>query len=287
MKRGKVWSYMVVAVLSLSLPAGMALAADKSQGLKKRVEKLGALVGESECKAFMQNVALFKQAGLSYQPSLVVPVEEVIGCKDKEALRILMGMYIFDANYALLFGKKKEYEATDALLRRDIPERLNLGGKLKIQTLSPDERRKIAEDPNDPANREVFTKYVVANTRSILQEAQSDQEIMVLMVDSLYGSVIQSLYVACKLALAAGTGDKLMALFNEQARRVDRTQRALDVFADDPYMAGLVGHAERAPVLKPVFDLLTHMKGNLTEGYVKVILARVEPERSKVVVTCK
>lgn len=287
MKRGKICSCMVAAVLSLSLLAGMALAADKSQGLKRRVEKLGALIGENECKALMQNVALYKQAGLSYQPSLMVPVEGVIGCKDKEPLRIIMGMYTFDANYALLFGKKKEYEATDALLRRDIPERLNLGGKLKIQTLSPDERRKIAEDPNDPANREVFTKYIVANLRSFLQEAQSDQEIMVLMVDSLYGSVIQSLYVACKLALAAGSGSQLIALFNDQARRVDKTLRVLDVFADDPYLAGLVGHAEREPVLKPVFDLLSHMRGNLTEGYVKAILARVEPERSKVIARCK
>ena len=78
-----------------------------------------------------------------------------------------------------------------------------------------------------------------------------------------------------------------MALFNDQARRVDKTLRALDVFADDPYLAGLVGHAEREPVLKPVFDLLSHMRGNLTEGYVKAILARVEPERSKVIARCK
>ena len=107
------------------------------QGLKQGADKLDALIGESECKALMQNVGLFKQAGLSYQPSLMVPVEGVIGCKDKEQLRILMGMYTFDANYALLFGKKKEFERNECAASKGHPRAVESGGQVEDPDLQP------------------------------------------------------------------------------------------------------------------------------------------------------
>ena len=140
MKLCKTWLFMLVAGLCLCLAPGTAPAADRAQVLKQGAEKLKALFGESEGKALMQNVDLFKQAGLSYQPSLVLPVEGLIGCKDKEQLRILLGMYAFDANYALLFGKKQEFGAANMLVVKSIPERLNMGGKLKFKTFTQELR---------------------------------------------------------------------------------------------------------------------------------------------------
>lgn len=286
MKLCKTWLFMMVAGLCLCLVPGTAPAADRAQVLKQGAEKLKALFGESEGKALMQNVDLFKQAGLSYQPSLVLPVEGLIGCKDKEQLRILLGMYAFDANYALLFGKKQEFGAANTLVVKSIPERLNMGGKLKFKTFTQDEIKKIADNPNDPANRDLYIKYVIANFHDLFQTAESDQEIMAMMVDALYGSIVQCLYVSSRLALAAGTGEKLVDLFNDQAKRLDKFQQVLEAYAGDPELAGLVERPERQPVIRPVFELLKAKKGNLSEAYVKKILSSIEPERNKVVEKC-
>ncbi|MDD5206106.1 MAG: hypothetical protein PHS17_11835 [Desulfobacterales bacterium] len=286
MKLCKTWLFMMVAVLCLCLAPGTAPAADRAQVLKQGAEKLKALFGESEGKALMQNVDLFKQAGLSYQPSLVLPVEGLIGCKDKEQLRILLGMYAFDANYALLFGKKQEFGAANTLVVKSIPERLNMGSKLKFKSFTQDELKKIADNPNDPANRDLYIKYVIANFHDLFQAAESDQEIMATMVDALYGSIVQCLYVSSRLALAAGTGEKLVDLFNDQAKRLDKFQQVLEAYAGDPELAGLVERPERQPVIRPVFELLKAKKGNLSEAYVKKILSSIEPERGKVAEKC-
>jgi len=277
----------MAAVLFLCLAGGMAMAADKAQVLKQGADKLEALICESEGKAMMQNVGLFKQAGLAYQPSLVVPVEGIIGCKDKEQLRMLLGMYTFDANYALLFGKKQEFGATNTLLRKDIIEKLNLGAKLKIKAFTPDELKKILDNPNDPANRDLYAKYAIANIHDWLQAAKSDQEIAELAVCSFYGAFIQGLYVSCKLGLAAGTGDKLAALFNDQAKRLDKVQQALEAYAGNPETEALVHRSQREPVLKPVAELLKAKKGNLAEADMKKILSLIEPEHTKLVAKCK
>lgn len=287
MKHNKTWLFMMAAVLCLCLAAGVALAADKAEGLKQGADKLEALICEGEGKAMTQNVGLFKQAGLAYQPSLVVPVEGVIGCKDKEQLRMLLGMYTFDANYALLFGKKQEFGATNTLLRKDIIEKLNLGSKVKIKGFTPDELKKIVDNPNDPANRDLYVKYAVANIHDMLQAAKSDQEITELVVCSFYGAVIEGMYVSCKLGLAAGTGDKLVALFNDQAKRLDKVQQALDAYAGNPELEALVHRSQRLPVLKPVAELLKAKKGNLAEADLKKILSTIEPERNKLVAKCK
>ena len=283
MKLAKSWFVIMVAVLCLT--AGTVLAADKAQELKQASEKVEAVANENQLRETMEKVGLFKQAGLSYQPSLVVPVEGIVGCKDHEQLRILLGMYTFDANYALLFGKKKEFAAGNGL-RNEIPGRLNLRGKLKFKTFTPDELKKVLDNPDDPANRDLYVKYASANIHDMLEASKSDQEMAELLLDSSYGAIVQSLYVACKLALAAGTGEKLVALFNEQAARLDKLNRALAAYAGNPELAAIMKCSQREALLKPVAAILVAKKGDLAEPDVVKILSWVEPEHSKVVGVC-
>ncbi len=283
MKLAKWWFVIMAAVLCLT--AGTVLAADKAQVLKQGSEKLEAVANERQLSETLDKVGLFKKAGLSYQPSLVVPVEGVVGCKDNAQLRILVGMYTFDANYALLFGKKQEFAAANGL-RNDIPDRLNLRGKLKFNTFTPAELKKILANPDDPASRGLFVKYASASIHDMLKASKSDQQIMELLVDSSYGAIVQSLYVACKLALAAGTGEKLVGLFNEQAARLDKLDQALAAYAEDPELDALAQRSQRQSVLKPVGGILKNKKGNLAKADVEKILSLIEPERRKVVGKC-
>ena len=285
MKLGKSW-FVIVAVV-LCLTARTVCAEDKAQVLKQASEKFEAVVNESAIRETMEKVGLFKKAGLSYQPSLVVPVEGVVGCKDDEQLRMLMGMYTFDANYALVFGRKQAFAAANELLN-DIPDRLNLRGKLKFKTFTPDELKKVLDNPDDPANRDLYAKYVSTNIHDMIEASKSDPEMLPPYLDLSYGAIIESLYVACKLALAAGTNDqRLVTLFNEQAARVDKVRQALEAYAANPELDALVKRSQREAVLKPVAEILKTNRGNLTEPDVVTILSWIEPERTKVVGKCK
>ena len=120
------------------------------------------------------------------------------------------------------------------------------------------------------------------------EAAERDQKIMALFLDFSYGGIVQGLYVACKLALAAGTNDqRLVTLFNEQAARVDKVRQALEAYAANPELDALVKRSQHEAVLKPVAEILKTNRGNLTEPDVVTILSWIEPERSKVVGKCK
>ncbi len=283
MKLAKPCFVIMAAVLCLT--AGTVLAADKAQALREGAEKVEAVYNESELRGVMDKMAVFKKAGLSYQPSLVVPVEGVAGCKDKEQLRILMGMYGSDANYALLFGKKQEFAATNGLLN-EIADRLNLRGKVKFKTFAPEELKQVLDNPDDPAHRELYVKYVSASFHGMVEASKSDQEMMDLFLDFAYGSIVQNLYVACKLGLAAGTGPKLVALFNEQAARLDDLHQVLVAYAGNPELNAITKCSQREALLKPIAYILKAKKGNLAETDVVKILSWIEPERSKVVGKC-
>ena len=197
-----------------------------------------------------------------------------------------MGVYNFDANYALLFGRKQEFAAAYDL-RNDIPGRLNLLGRFKFKTFTPDEVKKILDKPDNPANRDLLINYVDVNLRDMLQAAKNDPEMLDLFLDFVYGSVIEGVYVASKLSLAAGTGEKLIPLFNDQTDRLSKVWQALQAYSADPELDALAERTQRGRIMKPVIEILKAKKGNLGEADVKQILSIVEPERNKVAFKCK
>lgn len=278
---------VLMVVLALGASSGAALAADKAQVLQEGAAKMESLICEAEGQAMVQKLSLFKQAGLGYQPSLTVPLQGVIDCKTPRQLRALYGMYAFDSNYALLFGKKKEFVEAERLVRKELPAKLNLSGMLNVLGMTPEEMKKVAEDPDNPANRELFIKYTIANVHIWITLAAKDPEVMELMVDSFYGAAIQGLYVSCKLALGAGGGEKLVALFNEQASRLEKAQQIVEAYAGNQELAKLVDKDQRQKVLTPVLALLKDKQGNLAEADLKKVLALVEPERAALVKICK
>jgi len=287
MNIGKTWLAAMVTALCLSLTAGTGLAADKAQVLREQSEKLlKSLVTESKMKSAVEDVNLFKQAGLSYQPSLVVPLEGITECKDKQQLQVLMGLYNFDANYALLFGRKQEF-AKAYELRNDIPGRLNLMGRFTFKRFTSEEIEKILNNPDDTANYSLHAKYVAANLHDMLEAAKTDPEMLDLFTDFGYGTVIEGLYIACKLSLAAGTGEKLVPLFNEQTARLGMLWQGLDAYAADPELDALAERPQRELIIKPVTEILKTKKGNLAEADIKKILSIIEPARNKAAFKCK
>ena len=288
MRTSKMLLKITVLALALGLLLGApATAADKAKVLKEAAGKIEALIGGPEGQLMMQNVGMFKKAGLSHQKSLTVPLENLLTCKNSEDLRMLFGMYVFDSNYALAFGKRDEFGLLEQLIRNDLFMRLKLDGKIRMGAMTMDELKKVADDPENPANRELFAKRAMENLRAWVAKAGTDEEVTEFLVEASYGAVVEGIFVVCKLAEGAGPGDKLVPLFNEQAKRLDRVYQLLEAYAASKELSELLELDQRKPILKPIVSLITERKGKLAMADVKQILSVIEPHRAEIVKKCK
>jgi hypothetical protein len=237
--------------------------------------------------ALMKNVSIIKKAGLAYQTELVVPVDGVIDCKSKEQVRVLMGMYMFDANYASVFGNKKQFLASRKVVTEDIVDKLDIPALRKLRALTPARLKKVSEDPGQPANREALLSNWRKQFDKQIKLAAKDPELMDVYVDAWYGAAIECLHISCKLALASGLGDAMIALFNFNANKLVKIDEVLQAFADDKKLADMVERGERKQVIDPIVKILNDKKGNLNKDDVAKILAIVEPVRAPLVAKCK
>ena len=277
---------LAAALLATSLPA-LAAEAAPAPKVKESTQKILDLLGAEHTKQMMQNVALFKQAGLSFQESLTVPLRDPAKCKSEEQLRVLEGMYTFDSNYALVFGQKEAFQRAQQLLANEILEQLGLRDRMDVRNLPEDKLRQVLEDPYSDASRSIIVEHRMGEIRRLIIQADKDPELMALVLDGSYGAMIESLYVACSLSLTSDAGQEIVALFNEQANRLKTMSRALDAFAQDKTMAGILDIKGRQQLLQPVIALLDARKGNLGLSDAAEILATIKPERDRFALGCK
>ena len=274
---------LMLVVLFFALPGAVQAG---EQDLHKAARVLSDVYGQGNIAEMMKNVKLLKDAGLSYQKSLAIPLEEVIDCKDQEGLRVLYGMYAFDANYAMVFGKRKEFLETLEVINSQMQDRLDVRVKLQITHIKPELLKDLLEYPENVEKREAWFKNVQANMDAMFKQAAGDPEVMDVLIDVIYGTVIQGLYVSCELALNNESGDKMIALFNAQAQRVEKFDVLLNTFKD-PELIKMVKLVERDPLMDDIKDLIKSKKGRLNRQDVEKILAGVKSVRNSFAKKCR
>jgi len=274
---------LMLVVLFLALPGAVQAG---EQDLQKAAGVFSDVYGQGNVVEMMNNVKLLKDAGLSYQKSLAIPLEEVIDCKDQEGLRVLYGMYAFDANYAMVFGKRKEFLETLEVINSQMQDRLDVRVKLQITHIKPELLKDLLEYPENVEKREAWFKNVQANMDAMFKQAAGDPEVMDVLIDVIYGTVIQGLYVSCELALNNEFGDKMIALFNAQAQRVEKFDVLLNTFKD-PELIKMVKLVERDPLMDDIKDLIKSKKGRLNRQDVEKILAGVKSVRNSFAKKCR
>lgn len=277
----------LTAALLAALPAAAATTGQAAPKLKPATQTILDLLGPEQTRQMMQNVLLFKDAGLSFQDSLTAPLQDPAKCKSPEQLRVLVGMYTFDSNYALVFGQKEAFLRAQQLLANEILEQLDLRDRMDVRNLPEDQLRKVLEDPYSDASRNIIIAHRVNEIRRLIVQADTDPELMSLVVDGAYGAMIESLYVACSLALTSDVGQDIVTLFNEQAGRLKAVSKALDAFATDKTMAGILDVTQRQHLLLPVIQLLDQRKGDLGLTDIATILGAIKPERDRFALGCK
>ncbi|MBU1247743.1 MAG: hypothetical protein KKB70_03520, partial [Proteobacteria bacterium] len=162
---------------------------------------------------------------------------------------------------------------------------LNVSRKLEIEPISQNLLKRLVENPNDPQIRTQVIAQATLNTKRIA-ELSADPEVMDLVVDTFFGSIIEGLYVACTLAKDAEMTPEMIDLFMEQLNRFESFDTFFHNFKDEQCLA-FVEMADRDGLIHTVIDRLSETKGRLTGADIDMFLSLVEPVRAPLAKLCK
>jgi len=281
----RILSITLAAAFILTIAAPVWAEEEKTAKIKKYVDRFSEMIPEDS--ELMDKVKLIKDADLSYQKSLTCPLSDVLDCKSKEELRLLLGIYIFDTNYAMVFDKRKEVqEAWEGGFRKTM-DKLALHGEFGVAMLPGADLKEMLENPRDKEVRNILVRDVLRQVEAILKRAVDKPEFLEVVVDEFYGTIVEGIYVVCKLALNENLGGKkIVALFNGLQESLEGFAKVEAIFAGDEYFEKIFEKAEREAVLNPIQSLLKTKGGKLNVEDVKKVLSIIEPIRNQVIRKC-
>ncbi len=289
---------LLIGLLVVISFAAMPLqAADPSHSQRRTVDKpdaseknvwplMGGKVSKKDTAGLYYHASPIKDAGLSYQESLTLPVTGSYACKNETQLRVLAGMHGFDINYALVFNRKKEFMNTMKFLNAEVLGRLTKSDYVNPNMVAADETKKLLADITDPRNLEKYKAYWSKQMDANMKKAAKNPELMEALLDNWYGSLIESSFVLCNLALNSTGGDKLYSLFIDYMLRLDALDIRMQEFYNSDYGRALE-QADRKNVFAPIRELIQKKHGLLDRKDIKFILSSMKKARAEYVAPCK
>ena len=278
---------MVVSLALVLIISGAAhAAADPAETLRKAAAVLQEQYGDGQMAEVVKRVNLIKDAGLSYQPDLLVPLKGSQVCKSKAQLRVLAGMILFDANYAMIFGKKQEHFDSWQYLNSEVLGRLKVQDSLNMTAVSNEAAKALSEDISSPENQQKYRAARQQYLQELADKAASSSEAMILLIDIRYGAALESLYVASTLSLNEKWGDSLFKLFSAQIQILQKVDKVMYALKDSKY-ANLVHQPERNKTFKEIRELYQKKKGQLDKKDIGMILEKVKTARAEFIKPCK
>jgi hypothetical protein len=259
---------LLVLTLVCLFAAPVAHGAEKQEELRAIANLVTERINSGNMTGMMQQLELYKEAGLSYQPALILPL--VVDERSDEELNILLGMLTFDANYALVFGKLQESMETRAFIHDELLPRMQAYDKMDIA--QPDQAivESLLRDPYDAEARRQLNEHVTTQIRRNVEAAANDQELMIVFVESFYGAVIQGLFVASTLALDMPANPQLVALFNEQLTRLEFFDELVHNLQHSE-LRSVFGQEERCAIVDPLIAQLVAAQGALSPELVREV----------------
>ena len=274
-----------------------AQAADPSHSQKRAVDKpdasdknvwplMGGKASKKDTTTLYYHAGPIRDAGLSYQESLTLRVKSSYACKSETHLRVLAGMHGFDINYALVFGRKKEFVNTMKFLSAEVLGRLNQSDYVNPDMVAAQETKKLLADITDPRNLAKYKAYWSKQMDANMKEAAKNPQLMEALLDNWYGSLVESSFVLCNLALNSTGGDKLYGLFIDYMLRVDALDIRMQEFYNSDYGRALE-QADRKNVFAPIRELIQKKHGLLDRQDINFILSAMKKVRAEYVRSCK
>ncbi len=169
----------------------------------------------------LRSLQKLKDAGLSYQPLLVVPFKDVVACKDDESLRVLQSIYAIDMYYAAVFGKKRQYLDTRRFIDTEIELRLPVNDDA-LEPVDPAVVRAFVQDLENLNKRDALLAAMGKRAEQLFKMAETDPASLDHIVDAFYGFLLEGTYLAFSLARDEKISPELTALFKSGINRISR-----------------------------------------------------------------
>ena len=273
-----------VFILSAAVPA--RAEDDKVAKINQYVDQFLELIP----KGFdmVRNIKLIKEADLTYQNSLTAPVSDIADCKSKKQLGVLLGTYVFDTNYAMVFDRRKEVQDSWESGFQKTSEKLALQGASGAAMLPGANLKDILDNPSKSNRyREVLIEDIQSQVTAILKKAREKPEFLGVVVDEMYGAIIEGLYIVCKLSQNEDLkGESMVVLLNTLEKSLGGYAKVEAIFAGDKDFEEMLDKGGRENTLRPIQNILAANSGQVSAEDLKKILAIIEPVRSQIVKKC-
>lgn len=267
----------LVAVLCLA-GAGSVFADDAKDELTPQLKseiKAAITRLEKDCPDENEIFDGMKKAGASYLSELTADHKKVDAYLGVESRRLMVGVYLMDMNYAVIFGKTQAGAnfagASEALM-----------GKLGFRNQKIiAQYRKAINELKSPAAKQAF-RDLNTMVEEYFAEMVNSPEGVEFAVDAFYGWAIEGLYLTCELISQSDYNPALVRYLNDQKATVDALCNVLVTFKHAPNLKKLVDSDDRLALLSQISKILSKSR-TLGKDEVEAIRVVVTPERLKII----
>ena len=253
-------------------------------GTQVYVDRVQKILSEKNVRSMMDVSKALKEHGASFQGSLLLPAGISGDLDQGQNVHLLIGAYQFDALYAASFGRTEKAVAAV----KDIGVLINttnLATNAKTSVLFPPELNWMLREP-DAVDIDDVIKAYAANAPNY-KHLMADRYGFDIAIDSVYGGMIEGLYIATQSAVAMGDSVASNALLDEFRANIDLVLSLYRVFESDVEYANNVDEqmflerSQRLGWMESLAGFLRSRNGKLTMGNIEAIGRFVARERAE------
>ncbi len=271
----------LVCALLVLFGGTQALAEPDTQAY---IEQAQNILSQKNIRNMMDVSKTLKEYGASFQQSLLLPPDLSADLGPGQSVHLLIGAYQFDAPYAAAFGRKKDaakaIKSIGTLLNTT-----NLQSIVSTAALFPPELNWMLREPDKVDIDEVIDAYA-ANAPKY-KKIMADKHGFDVVVDSIYGGLIEGLYISTRSAFIMNNPVAANKILNEFQDNIGFVLGLYNIFEDDMAYADSVDgflfleRGERVGWLQSLADFLKANNGKLTMEHIKAIGRFVTKERMR------
>jgi len=271
----------LVCALLVLFGGTQALAEPDTQAY---IEQAQNILSQKNIRNMMDVSKTLKEYGASFQQSLLLPPDLSADLGPGQSVHLLIGAYQFDALYAAAFGRKKDaakaIKSIGTLLNTT-----NLQSIVSTAALFPPELNWMLREPDKVDIDEVIDAYA-ANAPKY-KKIMADKHGFDVVVDSIYGGLIEGLYISTRSAFIMNNPVAANKILNEFQDNIGFVLGLYNIFEDDMAYADSVDgflfleRGERVGWLQSLADFLKANNGKLTMEHIKAIGRFVTKERMR------
>ena len=219
---------------------------------------------------------LMREAGGAYLPEIVVPTD-VDKYQSMEKRRILVGMYWMDMTYAATFHQAEPTVQFGQAICK-------LLESLGYPWPEMERRyREALEQIDQPGGEdELWALFREQGEDSEWQEMVKEGNGLEIVVDGLYGYLLEGLYIATEIAVQSNYEPNYMRFVGDTKNAFQSFDRLLALFTDEPELAAMVQQKERAQFITVLLNIINAMP-EMGEDQVNAIRAFSRKYRNDVI----